>query len=43
MENQKNEDKASLRRPDLGSRVGYVWRRYQHPYNTRPKTVPLIK
>jgi len=24
----KNEDKASLRKPDIGPGVGYVWVRY---------------
>jgi len=26
-----------------GSGVGYVWGKYEHPHNVRPKTIPLIK
>jgi len=43
MENEKNKDKASLRKSDLSPGVGYVWGRYQHPHDARPKTIPLIK
>jgi len=40
---KKKQDKASSRKPDLSPGVGYVWGRYQHPHDARPKTIPLIK
>jgi len=36
-------DKASLRNRIQGPGVGYVWGRYKHPYNVRPRMIPLIK
>jgi len=43
MEKTKKMDKTSLRNQIQDPGVGYVWGRYKHPHNARPKTVPLIK